>query len=208
MPDKFAMRRGALILAGGGSTRMGRPKESLPFQGDTLLGRTAAALAAACDPVVVVARDGSQTLPPLPPGCDVAGDDVPGGGPLAGLAGGLRRLRDRHGFGDDDAALLTGCDQPFWTAAAARWLFERLNAAPLLMPRVAGVLQPLAAVYRTGVLGAAERLLAAGVRTPRALVAQPGALVVEADDLRAADADLRFLIDLDTADDYRRALDR
>lgn len=46
---------GAVILAAGSSSRMGRPKQLLRFGGETLLRRAAlAALGAGCDPVVVV----------------------------------------------------------------------------------------------------------------------------------------------------------
>jgi molybdenum cofactor cytidylyltransferase len=49
------MNVGAVILAAGSSSRMGRPKQTLQFQGMSLLRRaTLAALDATCRPVVVV----------------------------------------------------------------------------------------------------------------------------------------------------------
>ena len=49
------MNVGAVILAAGSSSRMGRPKQTLQFQGTSLLKRaTLAALDATCRPVVVV----------------------------------------------------------------------------------------------------------------------------------------------------------
>jgi molybdenum cofactor cytidylyltransferase len=46
---------GAVILAAGASTRMGRPKQVLQLGGQTMLGRAASvALEAGCRPVVVV----------------------------------------------------------------------------------------------------------------------------------------------------------
>src|SRR5829696_5848838 len=46
---------GAVILAAGSSSRMGTPKQTLQFQGDSLLRRAALApLGAGCRPVVVV----------------------------------------------------------------------------------------------------------------------------------------------------------
>ena len=49
------MNVGAVILAAGSSSRMGRPKQTLQFQGTSLLRRaTLAALEATCRPVVVV----------------------------------------------------------------------------------------------------------------------------------------------------------
>ena len=55
MIDRNAMNVGAVILAAGSSSRMGRPKQTLEFQGMSLLRRaTLAALDARCRPVVVV----------------------------------------------------------------------------------------------------------------------------------------------------------
>ncbi|HEU4598045.1 MAG TPA: NTP transferase domain-containing protein, partial [Pyrinomonadaceae bacterium] len=46
---------GAVVLAAGSSSRMGTPKQLLPFRGQTLLRRSAlAALGAGCRPVIVV----------------------------------------------------------------------------------------------------------------------------------------------------------
>ena len=55
MIERDAMNVGAVILAAGSSSRMGRPKQTLQFQGTSLLRRaTLAALEATCRPVVVV----------------------------------------------------------------------------------------------------------------------------------------------------------
>jgi molybdenum cofactor cytidylyltransferase len=52
-----------IILAAGGSTRMGTPKQSLEIQGSTLLRRAVAtALASICRPVCVVLGAGAETL--------------------------------------------------------------------------------------------------------------------------------------------------
>lgn len=208
MPDKNGMRIGAIILAGGRGERMGRPKESLPFAGDTLLGRAITAVTPCAETVVVVARGAEQELPPLPAAVVRLADETPGLGPLAGLTTGLRWLRDARGFGSGDAAFVTACDQPFLDEPAVRWLLAQLGADTLVMPRVAGFLQPLCAVYRLSVLPFAERLLATGIVTPRSLAAADGARVLDEAALRAFDRTLRFLQDVDTPDDYRRARER
>lgn len=205
MPDKIAMRLGSLILAGGRSTRMGRPKESLPFGGDTLLGRAIAAIAPACRPIVVVAR-GDQDLPPLPPAVERIADASPGEGPLAAIATGLAHLRRAHDFGDDDAAFVVGCDQPFVDAALVAFLRERLGDARLVMPRASGHLQPLCAIWRIGTDGAIDGLLRAAVRTPRRLAEVVATRIVDDTELRAIDPDLRCLQNVNSPTDYERAL--
>src|SRR5262245_34406731 len=112
MPDKVRMRTGSIILTGGRSKRMGRPKESLRIAGETLLGRTVETLLGCTAPVVVVARAG-QELPALPPAARIITDEVPDAGPLAALVAGLRLLRAEDLLGDQDAVFATGCDAPF-----------------------------------------------------------------------------------------------
>ncbi len=206
MPDKNGMRIGAIILAGGRSERMGRPKESLPLRGDTLLGHALSSLAGCADPLLVIARDDAQQLPPLPVGVTRIHDEHPGIGPLAALVTGLRWLAAHAGFAPTDAAFATACDQPFLTADAVRWLTGRLGTHDLVMPRVGERLQPLCAIYRLAVLPFAERLLATGTVTPRSLAAADGARVLEEHEVRAFDPSLRFLQNLNTPEDYRRAL--
>ena len=48
------MKPAAILLAGGASTRMGRPKALLPIGGDTFLGRLIGIYAPCCEPVIVV----------------------------------------------------------------------------------------------------------------------------------------------------------
>ncbi|MBX3462240.1 MAG: molybdenum cofactor guanylyltransferase [Planctomycetes bacterium] len=200
------MRIGAILLAGGRSERMGRPKESLPLHGETMLGRTLACLTGVAAPILVVARDAQQALPPLPPEATRIHDEQPGSGPLGALVTALRWLGDRAGFAAADAAFVTACDQPFLTADAVRWLAARLGEHELVMPRVGGLLQPLCAVYRLAVLPFAERLLATGTVTPRSLAAGASARVLEESEVRAFDPSLRFLQNVNTPEDYRRAL--
>ena len=101
----------------------------------------------------------------------------------------------------------TGCDAPFLPAAVVSWLVDRLGDAPLVMPEALGHLQPLCAVYRLTVLTAAESLLDQGIRTPRALATAVPARVLGETELARFDASFRFLQNVNTPEDYQRALD-
>jgi molybdenum cofactor guanylyltransferase len=200
------MRLAAIILTGGRSRRMGRPKEALPFGDTTLLGWQCRTLAAAgALPIVVVARDAEQPLPPLPPGVDQAHDAAPDQGPLAAIAAGLARLEDHHGLADGEVAFVAACDLPYLRPDDVRFLLGLLGTAPVLMPRSAGLLQPLAAAYRLRCRRHAENLLQHGERTPRQLALLPGARIVEEAELRAHDPTVRFLRNVNTDEDYRTA---
>lgn len=61
---------GAVVLAAGGSSRLGRPKQLLPYRGRSLLRRTAeAAVASPCRPVLVVLGAGASRIERSFPGC-------------------------------------------------------------------------------------------------------------------------------------------
>lgn len=200
------MRIGSLILAGGRSVRMGQPKELLPFDGQPLLARIAGILAASTDPVVVVARGVDQRLPPLPAGIHVTADEQPDGGPLWGLCTGLRFVRRHRLLADEDAVFVAGCDAPFVSAPFAVWLAGRLGDADAAVPHVGGELQPLCACYRVRTLTAIEHLLDRGVRTPRTLAQTVPTRILTAEELVAADPDLRCVENVNTPAEYQRAL--
>src|SRR5688572_12132394 len=97
---------GGIVLCGGKSQRMGRPKAWLPFLGESMLSRVVRLLRQVVDPVVVVAAPG-QKLPPLRAEVTVIRDKHEGKGPLAGIAAGLHALA-----GKVDAAYVSSCDVP------------------------------------------------------------------------------------------------
>jgi 2-C-methyl-D-erythritol 4-phosphate cytidylyltransferase len=74
----------AIVLAGGGGTRFGGPKQYADLGGRTLLERTAATAAAACDGLTVVLPD-PDTAPPTP-GRRVRGGATRADSVRAGLA--------------------------------------------------------------------------------------------------------------------------
>jgi molybdopterin-guanine dinucleotide biosynthesis protein A len=176
---------------------MGRPKESLPLGDSTMLGRAVDTLLQVTDPVVVVARDEQQELPPLPVEIELAYDESPDLGPLAGIAAGMRRLGR-----ECDAAFVTGCDMPYLHGGVVQWLSGLLGGHDLAIPQVDGVLQPLCALYRLRLLGRIELLLHTGERSPKALIPRCDARIVTEAEVDAFDPTRRFLRSIDTREDY------
>lgn len=199
------MRLGALILAGGRSLRMGRPKEWLPWADTTLLGHMGHALRGVAAPILVLARDREQSLPPLPSGVEILTDARRDAGPLAGLVQGLEHLVAAHGFDDADALLLTACDLPFLNGDVVRGLLAHLPGHDVVLPVAAGREQPLAALYRVAVRTAARTMLERGVGSPRALAAARATCRLADDQLAAIDPTGRAWWNLNTPADYDRA---
>lgn len=193
-------RRGALVLAGGLSTRMGRDKATLPFDGRTLLTHVVDRLRPLVDEVIVVVRP-EQQVPPLPPGVRVAHDDVRERGPLGGLAAGLEAAQT-------EVLYATACDVPFLASALVELLFARLGEADIAVAEAEGRLHPLAAVYRRRVLPHVRELLAAERLRPVFLFERVPTVRVAEAELRAVDPDLASLANLNTPDDLARAQQR
>jgi molybdopterin-guanine dinucleotide biosynthesis protein A len=193
-------RIGGIVLCGGRSQRMGRPKAWLPFAGEVMLPRVVRLLGEAVAPVVVVAAPG-QDVPSLPAGVEVVRDEEKGRGPLQGLAAGLAALRGRA-----DAAYLSSCDVPFLRPAFVRRLVELLGDRAICVPRVGDYHHPLAAVYRLEVADAVARLLAEDRLRPLFLFEAVPTRVVEAAELADVDPTFQTLRNLNTPEDYESAL--
>lgn len=151
------MQRFAIILGGGRSSRMGRPKRDLVLDGRSLFARAVDACRAR---TVIVA-----VTPELP--ADLHDErvrrtceDPPFGGPVAGIAAGLAALPPAE---PDDEVLLLACD-----LATPAEVVATLDAAPLgedgvCLVEADGTPQYLAARYR---LSALTRALGAGLARP------------------------------------------
>lgn len=196
------MRKGAIILCGGQSSRMGRDKATLPFGPELMLQRVVRLVGEAVNlgSVVVVAAP-VQWLPELPAGVFVAHDAHDFRGPLEGLATGLRALADRA-----DAVYATACDVPLLVPAFVDRMFDLLGDFDIAVPFDGRHHHPLAAVYRPTVLAHVQRLLDAGQMRPRFLFDEARAQEIPVEDLRGVDPGLTTLENLNYEQDYVAAL--
>ncbi len=195
-----SLRVGGIVLCGGQSTRMGRPKAWLPFGAELMLPRVVRLLREAVQPIVVVAAPG-QEVPPVPPEVSIVRDEAKGRGPLQGLAAGLAALQ-----GSADAAYVSSCDVPFLRPAFVRRLIELLGTATICVPYVAGFHHPLAAVYRLQVIDAVTHLLAEDRLRPFFLFQSLPTRVVERAELEDVDPTLETLRNVNTLEEYAAAL--
>lgn len=105
---------GAILLAAGGSSRLGRPKQLVEFQGKTLIRRAAEMLVASvCSPVVVVLGAEIARCSDELAGLDISIciNENWGDGISSSIKTGLRDLLELQP--DVDAAVIALCDQPF-----------------------------------------------------------------------------------------------
>jgi molybdopterin-guanine dinucleotide biosynthesis protein A len=193
------MNAGAIVLCGGKSTRMGASKALLPFGPETMLQRVVRLLGGVVSPIVVVAAP-AQPLPELPPQVIVTRDEREGRGPLEGLRAGLKSLPSTI-----DGAYVTSCDVPLLEAAFVREMLAFANGYDIAVMEIDGFPHPLSAVYRRAVLPHVEDLLATDRLRPVFLFDRVKTRRVRPDEI-TADPDLRTLRNLNTREEYARAL--
>lgn len=184
----------AVILAGGRSSRMGRPKAWLPVDGVPMLVHVAARVRPLVSEIVVVAAPG-QDLPALEGlgPVRVVSDRVEDEGPLPALALGLVTIARPY-------AIALGCDAPLVRLELLRFLAEACERADAdaAIPRWNDRLQPLVAAYHRRLASRLQALAASGERRLQTLAHLERIRLVDADELRAIDPDGRSFTPVNT----------
>ena len=142
----------AFVLAGGHSRRMGRDKALLEWGGSLLIERAVQSLRGVSSTVRIVGdREDLAAFAP------VVTDTFPGAGPLGAIHAAL--AASTH-----DWNMFLPVDLPLLPAAFLAWMLERvaLTEAVATFPIVAGLPQPLCAVYHRTMEPALREELTAG----------------------------------------------
>ena len=189
-----------LILCGGDSRRMGKPKAWLRFGDERLLARVVRQLSEIVAPIVVVGA-ADVSLPTLAAGVEFAYDRQPDQGPLEGLRVGLAALASHA-----PAAFVVGCDYPFVAPAFIERLATLSAGHDAAVVRVDGRLHPLAAVYRTSLVANIDELLGSGRSALLDLIAQSNVRLVEPTELADLPSPLASLQNVNTPEEYALAL--
>ena len=184
------------VLVGGASSRMGRDKATLLYEGAPLALRAARALASCVARVRLVGRPGE--LPAL--GFECIADRHDSRAPLVGVHAALAAC-------EASAVLVAACDLP---DLDPRVLLALLALAPVdagadvIAPLGPRGPEPLLAIYRPRILPEIERRIARGDFALHALLADVDTLFVPEEDLRALDPELRSLRNLNRPEDIAR----
>jgi molybdopterin-guanine dinucleotide biosynthesis protein A len=197
-----------IVLAGGRSTRMGRPKADLEWHGSTLLHRVCGLIGRVVDGPVLVVRAPGQELPPLPEGIEVTEDACEGRGPLQGLAAGLGALDGRA-----HTAYVSSTDAPLLHPAFVKVVLAALTRedVDVALPVAQGFRHPLAAAYRTELLTDVQELIAADRMRPAFLFERCRVHELSEDELLAdralaqGDPNLLSLLNVNDPQEYERA---
>jgi molybdopterin-guanine dinucleotide biosynthesis protein A len=196
------MRKGAIILCGGKSSRMGRDKATLPFGPELMLERVVRLLSEVIElEAMIVVAAPNQMLPDLSETVTVARDVHEYRGPLQGLLTGFSSIGDGC-----DAVYATGCDVPLLVPAFVDRMFQLVEGYDIAVPFDGEHHHSLAAVYRPRVLPHVLKLLESGRMRPRFLFDEVRTREVPVDNLRSVDPQLATLENLNYHEDYLAAL--
>jgi molybdopterin-guanine dinucleotide biosynthesis protein A len=185
---------GAIVLAGGRSSRFGRDKLAEPIDGRPMLDHPIAVVRALTDEIVVVA--GVEAGPSVPDSVTVIHDDRPFEGPLSALRMGLSASPADH-------VIVVAGDMPTLVPAVLGRLLAALGddvTAAVLEVEGWRAILPMALI-RTPASAAAGRLVDAGERRLGTLLEVLEVQVVPAVEWRVDDPDGLTLRDIDTPAD-------
>lgn len=187
---------GAFVLAGGRSSRMGRPKGMLPFAGTPLAVRAARLAEQVCESAIIIGSP--ATYGGL--GYHVVGDDRRNAGPLSGICTALR-------VASHDWNLIVGCDLPFLTRDWLEFLILRASdsAADAVIPLNERGYEPLCAMYQQRAHAAIAAALDRGVRKVTDGLAGLTLAAIAPAEWKAFDPRGRLFKNINTPADYEQA---
>jgi molybdenum cofactor guanylyltransferase len=186
----------AVVLTGGKSSRMGRPKALLPFDGEPLIIHIVRHLKRVFAETVVVAAP-EQELPLLP--VALVRDQVAYQGPVSGIYRGLKAATKEICF-------VTSCDAPFLDLALISHLLSEISDCDVVVPFWQERFQPLHAIYRRSVAPLLHEQLERGELRPIFLYDKVRTRKVHEDEIRTLDPEGMSFLNMNSPADYDSAL--
>ena len=186
----------AVILTGGKSSRMGRPKALLPFAGEPLIAHVIRGLKKMFAEAIVVAAP-EQELPVLP--AVLVRDEVAYQGPVSGIYHGLKASTK-------EVCFVTSCDAPFLNFTLIAHLLTQIPDYDVVVPFWQERFQPLHAVYRTSVAPFLKDQLARGELRPIFLYDKVRTRNIREDEIRRHDPEGLSFLNMNSPEEYQAAL--
>lgn len=182
----------AVVLAGGGSRRMGRDKARISYRGRSLLEHVVDAAHSVASRVLVVGGSAE-----VPRGCQHVADRFPGEGPLGAIISALPHVATPW-------CLVLACDTPLVSPALLGGLVAVARAhghAEAVMPCVGGRVEPLVALYRASLAARLEGMFQGGERSLGGMCRGLVTVLVDEEALRAWDVDLDSFVNVNAPED-------
>ncbi len=185
----------AVVLAGGGSTRMGFNKALLRLGEDTIIERTVMPLKDIFEEVIIITDTPEQYsfingVAFYPDALRIKEKNS-----MIGIYSGLLRARYSKAF-------VVACDMPFLNRQLLNYMKQQLADEDILIPKVGGHYEPLHAFYSKNCLELFEERIRVGKYKVTGTFDSFKIKLVEEDTIRAFDDELLSFININTYEEF------
>lgn len=190
--------RGAIILAGGDSKRLGQPKALLDFNGQSLIEKMVELLKSSFNQITLV-TDRPELYRGLP--VKIVGDLITDRvkSPLRGIHAGLSASSLTYQF-------VAACDMPFLNAGLIGYMETFAAGCDAVVPRIGSYYQPLHAIYSRSCIGVIEEQIKLENYKIIDFYAKIKVHFLDETEIEKFDPEQRSFININTWSDYHQAL--
>jgi len=191
-------RRGAIILAGGDSKRLGQPKALLDFNGCPLIEVIVNRLNTYFHEITVV-TDRPELFSGLP--VQFASDLLTAQqkSPLRGIHAGLKASDLPYQF-------VAACDMPFLNLELINYMVQFASEYDAVVPRIGNYYQPLHSFYSRNCIGIIDKQVQRGLYKVTDFYSNLKVRFINDSEIMQYDPDQESFININTWPDYERAL--
>lgn len=185
-----------VILAGGKSRRMGQNKALMYLGEQRLIDRVAQVMRVVCDDILLVTN-----IPAVYAdlGLPMVQDILPEKGALGGIYSALYHAAPA-------SCLVVACDMPFLQASVLRYLMAQARDYDVVVPDIHGEYQPLHALYRQTCAAPIWQRMTSNRLKITDFFPEVRVRTVTARELQPFDPDLLVFQNINTPEDFQRAL--
>ncbi|MFO7952240.1 MAG: molybdenum cofactor guanylyltransferase [Bacillota bacterium] len=190
--------KGAIILAGGDSKRLGHPKALLEINGQSLIELVVGILSSYFQELTVV-TDRPELYDSLP--VRVTGDLLKADqkSPLRGIHAGLSVSNLPYQF-------VAACDMPFLNLELIKYMASFAGSYDAVVPRVGRYYQPLHAFYRRSCIGIIEKQVNEGDYKVTDFYEYLKIRFISLSEITLFDPEQKSFININTWEDYKKTL--
>ena len=184
-----------IVLSGGESRRMGRDKAFLVLDGLPLIAHVLNALHTITDRVIIVtnAPDAYASYDAI-----VVADALEKRGPLTGIYSGLLAATDEF-------SVVVACDMPFLNPDLISYMAGLAKGHDIVVPRIAGRVEPLHALYSKRLLPLIEKRLQQDERQIQGIFSEATVRYVTEPEIDRYDPGRRSFKNLNTPEEFKEA---
>ena len=185
-----------VILAGGKSSRYGRNKSFVKVNGIPLIERVIREVKNVFQDVIIITNTPDEYAYLNFPMFE---DLIKGLGPLGGIYTGLRSLQTGSGF-------FVACDMPTISQKLIKYMVGNRRDHDVVIPRIAGRLEPLFALYSQRCLPPIKTLIDARQYQIFGFLGEVSVRYIEEEEIRPIDCELRTFFNINRPEELNQFL--